>query len=46
MDTTFTSSKNIKTSDCHRIFLNLKDGVNLKRIYKVVALSNLNIYYT
>ena len=30
MDTTFMNSKNIKTSDCHRLLLNLRDGINLK----------------
>ena len=35
-----------KTSDPHRLLLNLTDKINLKRNYKYVALSNLSIYYT
>ena len=38
MDTIFMNSKNSKTSDPHRLLLNLTD--------KYVALSNLCIYYT
>ena len=37
---------NSKTSDPHRLLLNLLDKVNLKRSDKYVALSNLDIYYT
>ena len=33
------------TSDPHRLLLNLTDKLNLKRIDKYVALSNLSIYY-
>ena len=40
MDTIFMNFKNSKTSDPHRILL------NLKKSYKYVALSNLRIYYT
>ena len=39
------NSKNSKTSDPHRLLLNLKDKINLKRSDKYVALSNLCIYY-
>ena len=46
MDTTFMNSKNSKTSDPHRVLLNLSDKINLKRSDKYVALSNLSIYYT
>ena len=35
-----------KTSDPHRLLLNFKDKINLKRNDKYVALSNLSIYYT
>ena len=28
------NSKNIKTSDCHRLLLNLRDGLNLKEFIK------------
>ena len=40
------TSKNSKTSDSHRLILNLSDKINLKRSDKYVALSNLRIYYT
>ena len=43
MDTIFMNSQNIKTSDPHRLLLNLSDKINLKRIDKYVALSNLSI---
>ena len=35
-----------KSSDPHRLLLNLTDKINLKRYNKYVALSNLIIYYT
>ena len=40
------NSKNNKTSDPHRLLLNLTDNMNLKIIDKNVALSNLRIQYT
>ena len=40
------NSENIKTSDTHRLLLNLTDKINLKRSNKYVALSNLSIYDT
>ena len=40
------NSENIKTSDFHRLLLNLSDKINLKRSHKCVALSTFNIYYT
>ena len=45
MDTIFMNCKNNKTSDPHRLLLNLTDKINLKRSDKYVALSlsNLNI---
>ena len=46
MDTIFTNSKNSKTSDPHRLLLNLTDKINLKWSDKYVALWNLSIYYT
>ena len=46
MDTIFMNSENRKTSDPHRLFLNLADKINLTRSDKYVALSNLSIYYT
>ena len=46
MDTIFKNSENCKTSDPHRLLLNLSNKINLKRSDKCVALSNLSIYYT
>ena len=46
MDTVFMNSKNSKTSNPHRLLLNLSDKINLKESDKYVALSNLSIYYT
>ena len=40
------NSENSKTSDLHKLLLNLLDKINLKRIDKYVAVSNLNIYHT
>ena len=45
MDTILMNSKNSKTSDHYRVFLNLSDKVNLKWKDKYVVLSNLSIYY-
>ena len=38
--------ENGKTSDPHRVLLNLSDKINMKRSNKYAALSNLIIYYT
>ena len=46
MNTIFTNSENSKTSDSHRLLLNLTDIINLRRSDKYVALSNLSICYT
>ena len=46
MDTIFINSENSKTSDPHRLLLNLSDKINLKRSDKHVVLFNLSIYYT
>ena len=46
MDTMFMNSENSKTSDPHRLLLNLSDKINLKRSDKYVALSNLSIWNT
>ena len=46
MDNIFMNSENSKTSDTHRLLLNLTDKINLKGSEKYVALSNLSIYYT
>ena len=40
------SSENSKTSDPHRLLLNLTDKTDLRRKDKYIALSNLSIYYT
>ena len=40
------NSGNSKTSDLHRLLLNLSDKLNLKRSDKYVALSNPSIYCT
>ena len=40
------TSKNSKTSDPHRLLLNLSDKINLERSDKYVALTNLSISYT
>ena len=41
MDTIFMNSGDSKTSESHRLLLNLLDKLNLKRSSKYVALSNL-----
>ena len=40
------NSKSSKTSDPHRLLLNLTDKIDLKRKGKYIAISNLRIYYT
>ena len=45
MDTLFMNSKNSKTSDCHRLSINLTDKTNLKRSDRYVTLSNLSTQY-
>ena len=40
------NSKNSKTSDPHRLLINLLDKINLKRSDKYVALSNFSMDYT
>ena len=40
------NSRNSKTSDPHRLLLNLEDKINLKRSDKYIALSNLRISCT
>ena len=46
MDTIFMNSEKSKTSDLHRLLLNVSDKINLKRGGKYIVLSNLSIYYT
>ena len=38
--------ENSKTSDPHRLLLNLTDKTYLRREDKYIVLSNLSIYYT
>ena len=44
MDTIFMNSENGKTSDPHRLLLNISDKINLKTSDKYVALSNFLVY--
>ena len=46
MNTISMNSKNSKTSDSHRLLLNLTDKIYLKRKDKHIVLSNLSVYYT
>ena len=46
MNTIFMNSASSKTSDPHRLLLNLTDKIDLRIKDKYIALSNLNIYYT
>ena len=45
MNTIFMNPETSKTSDPHKLLLNLNDKTNLKRRNKYVVLSNLSIYY-
>ena len=46
MDTIFMNSENSETSEPHILKLNLADQLDLRLDKKVIALSNLSIYYT
>ena len=46
MNFVFRNSENSKTSDPHRLLLNLTDKINLRRKDKYIALWNVSIYYT
>ena len=46
MDTIFVNSENSKTSEQHILKLKLTDKLDLRLDKKVIALSNLSIYYT
>ena len=46
MNIIFINSKNSKTSDPHRLLLNLTNKIDLRGKDKYIALSNLSIYYT
>ena len=45
MNIIFTNSENSKTSDPHRLLLNLTYKVDLRRQDKYIPLSTLSIYY-
>ena len=46
MNTIFMNSENNKTSDPHRLSLNLTNKIDLRRKDTYIALSNISIYYT
>ena len=46
MDTVLTNSENSKTSQQHILKLKLASKLDLRTVEKVIALSNLSIYYT
>ena len=46
MDTVFMNSENSKTSEPNVLILKLTDKLDLRRGEKIIALSNLGIYYT
>ena len=46
MNTIFINSENSKTSKAHILRLKLTNELDLKRGEKIIALSNLSIYYT
>ena len=45
MDTIFINSENSKTSELHVLVLKITDKLDLRRGEKIIALSNLSIYY-
>ena len=46
METIFKNTGNSKTNEPHRFGLSLTDKLNLKSPKKIIALSNVSIYYT
>ena len=46
MDTIFMNSENSTTSEYHVLVLKLTNKLDLRRVQKSIALSNLSIYYT
>ena len=46
MDTIFMNSENSETSKTHVLILKLTDKLDLRRGEKIIALSNLSIYYS
>ena len=45
MDTIFINSENSKTSELHVLILKITDKLDLRRGEKIIALSDLSIYY-
>ena len=45
MNIIFMNTKNSKTSEIHRLLLNLTDKIDLRKKDKYLALSSLSIYY-
>ena len=46
MDTISLNSENSKTSEPHRLLINLANKIKLRRSDEYIALSNLSMYYT
>ena len=46
MDTIFMNSENSRTSEYHVLIIKLTVKLDLRRGQKIIALSNINIYYT
>ena len=46
MDTTFMNSENSKTPNPHVLVLKLTNKLDLRMGKKIIALSNLSLYYT
>ena len=46
MNTIFLNSEKSKTSDPHRLLLNLTNIIDLRRKDKYIAFQNLSVYYT
>ena len=46
MDTIFIKSENSKTSKLHVLILKLINKLDLRTGEKIIAISNLSIYYT
>ena len=46
MDTISLNSENSKTSEPHRLLINLANKIKLSRSDEYIALSNLSMYYT
>ena len=46
MDTIFMNSENSRTSELHVLIIKLTNKLDLRIGEKVIALSNLSIYYT